>query len=167
MAPKLTAQHRRLHALAGAWVGDEVLAETPWMPGGQARSSVDTRVILGGTVLEQDYRQEREGRETLQAKGLYTYDPDQETYSLFWFDSLGFPPAEPAGGAWDGDRFTILRRSPRALARHTFAIRDAQEYEHAIETSWDGGTSWAPVMTGHYRRRSDGSPAPVPVLLKE
>ena len=166
MASQPTAEHGRLHALAGAWIGDERLAETPWMPGGRARSFVQAQVALGGFFLEQDYHQERDGQATLAAKGLFTFDLDRGGYSLFWFDSLGFPPAEPAGGTWDGDTLTVLRKSPRAMARHTFAIRHAQEYEHAIENSWDGGANWTPVMTGLYRRRSDASPPPAR-LLKE
>ncbi|MBZ6075830.1 DUF1579 family protein [Microvirga puerhi] len=161
MASQPRAEHLRLQALAGLWIGEEVLSDTPWMKGGRATGHVDARVTLGGFVLEQDYRQERDGRETFQAKGLFTFDSDLSEYRLFWFDDLGFPPAEPAGGTWEGDTLTVLRRSPRAIARHTFAIRNAQEYELAIENSWDGGASWAPVMTGHYRRRPEDHPSSV------
>lgn len=164
MAPQPGAEHLRLQALAGLWTGEEVLSDTPWMEGGPAVSHVDNRIALGGFLLEQDYRQERDGRETVQAKGLFTYDSDRNEYRLFWFDNLGFPPADPAGGSWEGDTLTVLRRSPRAIARHTFAIRNAHEYELAIENSWDGGASWMPVMTGLYRRRPED---PHPLSLKE
>ncbi|MCB8818989.1 DUF1579 family protein [Microvirga rosea] len=149
------AENLRLQALAGLWIGEEVLLETPWMKGGTAVGHVEARAVLDGFVLEQEYRQERQGQETFRAKGLFTFDADRDEYRLFWFDNLGFPPAEPAGGTWDGDTLTVLRRSPRALARHTFAIRNAHEYELAIANSWDGGATWMPVMTGFYRRRSE------------
>src|SRR3954470_16371606 len=128
LAPQPTERHRRLHALAGAWIGDEVLEETPWGPGGVARSCVEAHVALGGFFLEQTYRQERDGRPTIDAKGLFTFDLDKAEYRFFWFDNLVFAPAEPAGGTWEGDTLTVLRRSPRAMARHTFAVRSAREY---------------------------------------
>lgn len=161
MAPQPTPHHQKLHALAGAWIGDEVLADTPWMPGGRAQSFVRAQLALGRFFLEQDYRQERDGQETFRAKALVTFDLDRNEYRLFWFDNLGFAPAEPAGGAWDGNTLTVLRKSPRALARHAITIRNAQEYEQIIENSWDGGVSWTPVMTGLYRRHSD-DPSPLP-----
>ncbi|MGO4571919.1 DUF1579 family protein [Microvirga sp. 2TAF3] len=161
MAPQPGAEHQRLQALAGAWIGDEVLSDTPWMKGGKATGFVETRMTLGGFVLDQDYRQERDGGETLRARGLFTFDSDRGEYRLFWFDDLGFAPADPAGGSWEGGTLTVLRKSPRAIARHAFAIRSAQEYELAIENSWDGGATWMPVLTGLYRRRSEDGPSPV------
>lgn len=155
MAPQPTPHHQKLHALAGAWIGEEMLAETPWMKGGKAQGFVWTQPILDGFFLEHDYRQERDGEETFRAKGLFTFDLDRNDYRLFWFDNLGFAPAEPAGGMWDGNTLTVFRKSSRAQARHTITIRNAREYEHVIENSWDGGLSWAPVMTGLYRRRPD------------
>ncbi|WP_262271969.1 MULTISPECIES: DUF1579 domain-containing protein [Microvirga] len=155
MAPQPTPHHNRLHALAGAWMGEEVVADTPWMPGGKARSFVTAKPVLGSFFLEQDYRQERDGQETFRAKGLFTFDLDRNEYRLFWFDNLGFAPADPAGGAWDGNTLSVIRKSSRALARHTITIRSPHEYEQVIENSWDEGASWMPVTTGLYRRRSD------------
>lgn len=152
------AGHHRLKALEGAWTGEETLADTPWMTGGPAVSEVSAAMALGGFFLMQDYRQFRGGAETLSAHGLIGFDAGTGEYALSWFDSLGFPPAAPAGGRWDGDTLTVLRRSPRALARHRITLHGPDEYAHDIDTSWDDGTTWTPVVAGVYRRRAPAPP---------
>jgi hypothetical protein len=102
-------------------------------------------------VLLMDYRQERDGRPALQAHAVFTAGPGHDEYALYWFDSYGFVPAQPAPGHWDGERLVFLRSSPRGQTRHAYAFR-GDAFELTLESSFDGGVRWEPVMQGSYRR---------------
>jgi hypothetical protein len=45
----------------------------------------------------------------------------------------------------------FLRSSPRGQTRHTYVLRDGG-IELTLESSFDGGVRWEPVMQGSYRR---------------
>ena len=140
-----------LGLLAGEWEGEETIATTRWGEGGPARGRISARLDLGGRVLLMDYREERDGQPALQAHAVFTAGPGHDEYALYWFDSYGFVPAQPAPGHWDGERLVFLRSSPRGQTRHTYALRD-DAFELALESSFDGGVRWEPVMQGSYRR---------------
>jgi hypothetical protein len=140
-----------LGLLAGEWEGEETIATTRWGEGGSARGRVSARLDLGGRVLLMDYREERDGQPALQAHAVFTAGPGHDEYALYWFDSYGFVPAQPAPGHWDGERVVFLRSSPRGQTRHTYALRE-DAFELALESSFDGGVRWEPVMQGSYRR---------------
>ncbi|WP_426664328.1 DUF1579 family protein [Rhodanobacter aciditrophus] len=140
-----------LGLLAGEWEGEETIATTRWGEGGPARGRISARLDLGGRALLMDYREERDGQPALQAHAVFTAGPGHDEYALYWFDSYGFAPAQPAPGHWDGERLVFLRSSPRGQTRHTYALRD-DAFELALESSFDGGVRWEPVMQGSYRR---------------
>lgn len=140
-----------LGLLAGEWEGEETIATTRWGEGGPARGRISARLDLGGRVLLMDYREERDGQPALQAHAVFTAGPGHDEYALYWFDSYGFVPAQPAPGHGDGERLVFLRSSPRGQTRHTYALRD-DAFELALESSFDGGVRWEPVMQGSYRR---------------
>jgi hypothetical protein len=137
--------------LAGEWEGEETLATTRWGEGGQACARVSARLDLGGRVLLMDYREERDGQPALQAHAVFTAGPGHDEYALYWFDSYGFVPAQPAPGHWDGERLVFLRSSPRGQTRHTYMLR-GEAFALTLESSFDGGVRWEPVMQGSYRR---------------
>ncbi|MBB6242254.1 DUF1579 family protein [Rhodanobacter sp. MP1X3] len=143
-----------LQALAGEWTGEEQIAQTRWGPGGVAASAVESRLVLGGNVLIQDYREEREGKPSLAAHAVFVAGQAHDQYSLYWFDSYGFVPTEPAPGQWDGHRLSFLRSSLRGQTRHIYALHEDGSYELTLESSFDGGVNWEPVLTGTYRRKS-------------
>jgi hypothetical protein len=140
-----------LGLLAGEWEGEETIATTRWGEGGPARGRFSAGLDLGARVLLMDYREEREGRPSLQAHAVFTAGPGHDEYALYWFDSYGFVPAQPAPGHWDGERLVFLRSSPRGQTRHTYAFRD-DACELVLESSFDGGVHWEAVMRGCYRR---------------
>jgi len=80
------------NALAGDWTGDEEIATTRWGQGGPAKGFIQARIDLGGRALVQDYREERDGKLTLQAHAVFVTGPDHDQCSLYWFDSYGFVP---------------------------------------------------------------------------
>lgn len=140
-----------LALLAGDWEGEETIATTRWGEGGLARGCFSARLDLGGRVLLLDYREERDGHPALQVHAVFAAGPGHDEYRLYWFDSYGFAPAQPAPGHWDGDRLVFLRSSARGHTRHTYTLRD-DACELRLESSFDGGVHWEPVMQGRYRR---------------
>lgn len=143
-----------LRIMAGDWSGDEQIAATRWGPGGAARAQVQSRLQLSGKVLVQDYREERDGKPALEAHAVFVAGAEPEQFSLYWFDSYGFVPEAPAPGHWDGQQLVFLRSSPRGQTRHIYTPHDDGSYALVLESSFDGGASWEPVLSGSYRRVS-------------
>jgi len=141
--------HAFLSALAGDWHGEEEIAASRWGQGGRACAVLQARQLFN-THLVQDYRAERDGKDWLQAHAVFLPLGEIEV-QLFWFDSFGFVPAEPATGRVEGDTLTILRTSARGRTRHHYRLLSATEYALRLETEIEAG-AWEPVMTGHYRR---------------
>lgn len=107
-----------LELFAGEWAGDEEIAPSKWGEGGSARASITARVDFDGGMMVHDYRAQREGKPWLKVHAVITYDGQSSSFGLFWFDSLGYTPAEPAAGTWDGTSLCFVRSSPRGQARH-------------------------------------------------
>ncbi|MET3971197.1 MULTISPECIES: DUF1579 family protein [Bradyrhizobium] len=145
------AEHARLAAFAGEWNGEEVVFPSRWVAGGPATSHVVARMDLNGFYLIQDCVQMRDGKQAFATHGLFTYDRDDRTYKLFWYDSLGYTPPSPASGGWVGKTLTLVRGSLRGNARHVYEIIDDDSYSLKIQFSPDA-EGWADVLTGIYRR---------------
>lgn len=145
------AEHTRLAAFAGEWNGEEVVFPSRWTAGGPATSHTVARMDLNGFYLIQDSVQTRDGKPIFATHGLFTYDRDDRTYKLFWYDSLGYTPPSPASGGWVGKTLTLVRGSLRGNARHVYEIIDDNSYSLKIQFSPDA-EGWADVLTGVYRR---------------
>ena len=145
------AEHARLAAFAGEWNGEEVVFPSRWTEGGTATSHVVARMDLNGFYLIQDSVQMRDGKQSFATHGIFTYDRDDRTYKLFWYDSLGYTPPSPASGGWVGKTLTLVRGSLRGNARHVYEIIDDNSYSLKIQFSPDA-EGWADVLTGVYRR---------------
>ena len=122
-----------------------------WYAGGPASAHVVARMDLNGFYLIQDTRQLRDGKEIFAAHGLFTYDSDDRTYKLFWYDSLGYTAPSPASGGWVGKVLTLVRGSLRGNARHVYEIIDDDSYALKIQFSPDA-EGWVDVLTGVYHR---------------
>ncbi|QOZ06415.1 DUF1579 family protein [Bradyrhizobium sp. CCBAU 51765] len=144
-------EHARLAAFAGEWNGEEVVFPSRWTEGGPATSRVAARMDLNGFYLIQDSAQMRDGKQVFATHGIFTYDRDDRTYKLFWYDSLGYTPPSPASGGWVGKTLTLVRGSLRGNARHVYEIIDDDSYSLKIQFSPDA-EGWADVLTGVYRR---------------
>ncbi|RXH07582.1 DUF1579 family protein [Bradyrhizobium guangzhouense] len=145
------AEHARLAAFAGEWNGEEMVFPSRWTAGGPATSRTVARMDLNGFYLIQDSVQMRDGKQAFATHGLFTYDRDDRTYKLFWYDSLGYTPPSPASGGWVGNTLTLVRGSLRGNARHVYEIIDDVSYSLKIQFSPDA-EGWADVLTGVYRR---------------
>jgi hypothetical protein len=144
-----------LAALAGEWTGDELIATTRWGQGGPATGRSSARFELGGRALLQDYREERDGKPALQAHAVFVAGQEPGEYAMYWFDSYGFAPVQPATGHWDGKRLVFLRTSSRGQTRHIYEMVVDGIYRLSLESSFDGGVNWEQVMQGEYRRLGD------------
>lgn len=145
------AEHARLAAFAGEWNGEEVVFPSRWTAGGPATSHTVARMDLNGFYLIQDSVQMRDGKPIFATHGLFTYDREDRTYKLFWYDSLGYTPPSPASGGWVSKTLTLVRGSLRGNARHIYEIIDDNSYSLKIQFSPDA-EGWADVLTGVYRR---------------
>ncbi|QAU44305.1 DUF1579 family protein [Bradyrhizobium guangzhouense] len=145
------AEHARLAAFAGEWNGEEMVFPSRWTAGGPATSRTVARMDLNGFYLIQDSVQMRDGKQAFATHGLFTYDRDDRTYKLFWYDSLGYTPPSPASGGWVGNTLTLVRGSLRGNARHVYEIIDDVSYSLKIQFSPDA-EGWTDVLTGVYRR---------------
>ncbi|OAF17365.1 DUF1579 family protein [Bradyrhizobium neotropicale] len=144
-------EHARLAAFAGEWNGEEMVFPSRWTAGGPATSRTVARMDLNGFYLIQDSVQIRDGKQIFATHGIFTYDRDDRTYKLFWYDSLGYTPPSPASGGWVGKTLTLVRGSLRGNARHVYEIIDDNSYSLKIQFSPDA-EGWADVLTGVYRR---------------
>lgn len=155
-----------LHKLVGHWRGKETIQPSQWGAGGPAQAQVACREALDGKAFVQDYEAERDGKTWLQAHAIFARRAEAADYSLFWFDSLGFAPQEPAQGTWDGHDLAFIRTSPRGQSRHTYTFIDDDTYGMRLESSFDGGATYVLVMEGVYTRIHDEQPrrepAPMP-----
>jgi hypothetical protein len=144
-------EHARLAAFAGEWNGEEVVFPSRWTEGGTATSHVVAHMDLNGFYLIQDSVQNRDGKQSFATHGIFTFDREDRTYKLFWYDSLGYTPPSPASGGWVGKTLTLVRGSLRGNARHVYEIIDDDSYSLKIQFSPDA-EGWADVLTGVYRR---------------
>jgi len=148
----MSAIVNHLLALVGDWRGTETIESTPWGAGGPAMSQITAKAGCGGRVLIQDYSAERDDKVWLQAHAVFHFDAARDAYQLFWFDSLGFVPAQPAEGTWNAGVLSFVRTSARGHTRHVYTQVSDDEYRMQLDTSFDGGASWLPVMAGLYTR---------------
>jgi hypothetical protein len=101
---KLTEEHRRLHAFAGEWAGEEMIYPAPPDRGGRASARVSARAILDGFFVATSYTEEREGAPPYHGHGVFGWDPVGRAYTMHWFDSMGSFPSTVARGQWAAGR---------------------------------------------------------------
>ncbi len=151
--PQPTADHRKLHRLAGTWVGDERLAPSPWGPGGPAKGRISGRVACDGFFVVSDYEEEKDGRVVFCGHSIYGWDPALGAVAWTWVDSMGAPPAAPILGRWDGDALVFVREQPCGASRFTHRFGGDGRYLFTIEGR-QGDGPWQVMMEGTYRRTS-------------
>ncbi|PDQ19146.1 DUF1579 domain-containing protein [Mesorhizobium sanjuanii] len=148
----LSADHQRLQALVGAWRGEEDVAETQWADGGPATSEVTAEAQFGGLFVVQRYRQRRDGTVSFGAHSVFGFDQQNSVVTMHQFDSMGFVPASPATGVWEGNTLTLLRSSPRGAARVTYDFDGGDSYRMRLQFQPVGSGAWQEMVTGLYRR---------------
>jgi len=149
----LAEQHRKLELFAGSWAGEEKIYPSPWDPqGGPAAGRMDSRIALDGFFLITDYVEERGGRVSYRGHGVYGWDPQDQCYTMHWFDGMGSIPKVHAKGRWEGDVLTYQHQHERGHSRYIYELKGAGEYRFRIESSQDG-KAWATFMEGTYRKK--------------
>jgi hypothetical protein len=149
--------HNRLGALAGEWIGDEVVAPSPWdKRGGKAVSRTTARMALGGRALVTDYVEERNGKVILEGHGVYTWEA-RDVYRRWWFDTSGPGPDATLEGRWVGDTLTIERPALTAgkagRVRYVYTVEPGgHAFVFRIEQATKTGEPWRTLMEGRYRR---------------
>jgi hypothetical protein len=153
----LSADHQRLQALVGAWRGEEEVAETQWADGGAATSDVLAEAQFGGLFVVQRYRQRRDGTVSFGSHSVFGFDQPNSLVTMHQFDSMGFMPASPATGAWNGAELILERSSPRGSARVTYIFDTPDAYRMRLHFKPAGSDSWQDMVSGVYRRVSPSS----------
>ena len=144
--------HARMQELAGDWEGEEQMHPSDWDPeGGTAIGRSGARLGLNGFALISNYEQERDGTITFSGHGVMTFDSKADSYTLHWFDSMGFG-AEVFEGGFDGDVLTLLHGGPGMHARLTQDLSKAGELRTKMEMSQDGN-AWNTLFDGRYERK--------------
>lgn len=150
--PKPTPGHLMLEKLAGFWEGEETMLPSQWDPnGGVAIGRNKHELSLDGFALISDYEQERDGAITFTGHGVYTYDPEEERYSLHWFDCMGSSPEVFVGG-FEGDVLTLAHGGPGMHARMTYDLSTPGAMKSKMEMSSDG-EDWKVLFEATYKRR--------------
>ena len=149
--PTPSPGHLLLERLSGTWEGEETMYPSQWDPkGGSAFGRNRNRLTLGGFALVSDYEQERDGAITFTGHGVYTFSPDEDRYSLHWFDSMGSPP-EVFEGKFVGDVLTLGHGGPGIHARMTYEFSPAGLLKGKMEMSPDG-SEWKTLFEAVYRK---------------
>ncbi|TWB37681.1 DUF1579 family protein [Nitrospirillum pindoramense] len=154
---------RLIAAFAGDWLGTDAVQSGPAASSnGVGKGRMTVRPALNGHHLLLDYVFDRGADGTFAAHGVLTWDPDVAVHLLFWFDDMGYVPANPAPGLWGpvegaeepgAEGYTFIRTSPRGRARHRYWWPVPDHMETAIDRSADGGLTWTPFLKGTYRRQ--------------
>jgi hypothetical protein len=83
---------------------------------------------------------------------VFGYEPGTNSYTMNWFDSMGFPSGDAAKGTWEGNRLTFQKASPMGQGRYTYDFEGEGRYRFKIENSQDG-KQWTTFMEGMYSRK--------------
>ncbi|RRI02632.1 DUF1579 domain-containing protein [Mesorhizobium tamadayense] len=153
----LSAEHRRLQALVGAWHGEEAVSATQWTGAGAATAEVLAEAEFGGLFVVQRYRQSRDGNVSFAAHNVFGFDQPGGVFTMHQFDSMGFVPAAPATGTWSGNTLSLLRSSPRGAARVTYDFDSNDSYRMRLQFKPAGSDAWQDMVSGLYRRVSPSS----------
>lgn len=153
----LSDGHQRLQALVGAWRGEEEMSATQWAPAGMAAVEVVAEAEFGGLFVTQRYRQMRDGRESFAARNVFGFDQADGLTKMYAFDSMGFVPASPASGSWDGDRLVLERSSPRGAARITYILESQDSYRTELRFRPADSETWQDMAKGAFSRVSSSS----------
>lgn len=150
--PKLTEGHRKLETLVGTWEGTETMHPSQWDPnGGTATGRTTSRLAVGGFAVITDYEQVRDGAVTFSGHGIYTFDPNEGRYSLYWVDSMGSPPEVFTGG-FSGNVLTLGHEGPPMHVRLTWDFSNAGRLVSRMEMSEDGN-AWKTLFDAEYARK--------------
>jgi hypothetical protein len=145
-------EYQRLHALIGAWRGEEEISATQWAPAGKAEAEVFAEAEMDGMFLNQSYRQTRDGRVSFRSRNIFGIDGLDGLVKMLQFDSMGFFPVSSAFGSWNGNALVLDRSSPRGFARISYFIENSDSYRTRLEFRSASADIWQDMVAGMFRR---------------
>ena len=98
-----------------------------------------------------------DGTVSFGSHNVFGFDQQNKVVTMHQFDSMGFVPALPATGAWNGAELVLERSSPRGSARVTYVFDGADAYRMRLHFKPAGGDRWQDMVSGVYRRISPSS----------
>jgi hypothetical protein len=153
-----SSAHLRLMAFTGHWEGEEQVAASGWAAEGRATAWVNAESLFDGFFVEQRYRQTRDGAVSFEARNVFGFDPSDDHYKFYQFDSVGFVPSSPATGQWIDDQLVLIRTSPRGRQRAVYQFENEDCYRTSVSFAPAGSDTWQDVVSGLYRRAHTLSP---------
>lgn len=150
-----TEAHQQLTRPLGEWVGEVIIPSNPDLPeGAKAESRILSTWQLNGWKVVSEYEQTGLAETPYTAHRLYGWDPKQEKYTFYWFDSDGWDPGAPALGDWDGDTLQFTETTTMGPTRFTYTFEGKDHYTLKVENSTNG-QDWKLLFTEHFRRTGD------------
>ena len=152
--PKVNEHHEKLKKhFVGTWVGEETVNPSPWDPkGGKAVGRMESKIGVDGFWVINDYTQERDGKITYRGHGVYGWDGKTNTYTMYWFDSMGMDPVGAARGRFEGNTLMFEMSHDMGHSRYIYTFTGEGAYEFRIEQSRDKQT-WTTFMDSMWTRR--------------
>ena len=147
--PQPGPEHENLAKLAGNWAGEETMFPSPWSPEQQTRHGVIKAHVLENFFVVSDYEQKTDDQVCFRGHGVYSWDPQNACYKMYWFDSMG-GAGGIAEGHFEGDVLTFENTSPMGRHRYRYTFHaDHTVFEMAMAPE---GEDWAPMMEATYRQ---------------
>lgn len=150
--PTPGAEHKQLAALAGKWVGNEIMHPGPMGPGHKSVGFTEARISADSFYLIADYKQEVGGQASFHGHSVIGYDTFGKRYLWYWVDSMGMPPPTATPGQFRGTDFVFEHDTPHGRMRYVYSLKGADRYTFKIDSSPDAGKTWVPFMEGDYKR---------------
>ncbi|HNS98009.1 MAG TPA: DUF1579 family protein [Polyangiaceae bacterium] len=150
--PQPGKQHEKLHTLVGNWEGIVRLAPSAWGSAGMAVGRFSNTVVADGFFLVSDYVEQRDGGETFVGHGVYGWDDIEKEYVLYWFDSMGLAPRQPARGTWKENELVFVLEQPGGKVRYSHTFLEPGAYVFRLQSQRDDA-DWDTIMEAEYRRR--------------
>jgi len=151
--PKPNENHKKLHALAGRWEGQEKLFPSPWGPGGPAVGKMTYKVDLDGFFVTGDYVEEQDGNVVYRGHSAFGWDDQQKNYVWWWLDSMGSIPPTPSRGKWEGNTLIFESQGEKGQSRYTLKFLGDGKYQMVLENKFPGQKDFTSFMEGTYTRK--------------
>ncbi len=150
--PQPTEAHRKLQALVGTWIGDDMIYPSPFFPqGATATTKYTGQLDLGGFFVIGDDTQEQDGKVIYRAHKVFGWDDSKQHYTFYLVDSTGQNPTVPAQGTWEDNTLILQQETPRGYIRYSYTFEGDTRYIFRMNMSQDG-KEWQPFIEGNYKR---------------
>jgi len=141
-------EHEVLAKLTGEWTGTETMLPSPWCPEAQQLTGHISARMLYGFFAISDYTQKAGDEVSFRGHGVYSFDPAEKRYVMYWFDSMGGAGGTAYGTYADG---VLAFQNSSKVGHHRYVFTFGEgETRFQMAMSADGET-WNELMDSHYR----------------